>query len=68
MLLQVEVRVWVRVRGQWLEVSVNMICSLSLPGEGGQGVAAGRGAAPETRQHETTGGESDIGRSTQEVY
>lgn len=37
-------------------------------GEGGQGHVAGGGAAPETGQHATAGGEPDGSCSAQEVY
>lgn len=37
-------------------------------GEGGQGHAAGGGAAPETGQHAAAGGEPDGSGSAQEVY
>ena len=44
------------------------VCVCACAGERGQGDAAGGGAAPETGQHATAGGEPDGSGAAQEVH
>lgn len=56
----------------WMDIFASTLPLTSLclrsTGEGGQGDAAGGGAAPEARQHEAAGGEPDGSGSAQEVH
>lgn len=46
----------------------DFVCMCVCAGERGQGDAAGGGAAPETGQHATAGGEPDGSGAAQEVH